>query len=154
MDLGINTYQGFEGGLYPLGSNQPPLDYKWIGRAHAQRIQPLNSNGQPDPNGKIVLLSIGMSNTTIAFAEFKRQADADPEKNPQVVVVDGAIGGYDAERIRNPGAGYWRLVDERLSNAGVTRNQVQAAWLKEAISGDTRPSPNTRGPYKMLCEIS
>jgi hypothetical protein len=132
-DLGTGTYQGYEGGLYPFGSNQPPLDYRWMGRAHAERVRPLNANGQPDPDGKIVLLSIGMSNATIAFSEFKRQADGDPKKNPQVMVVDGAIGGYDANRIRDPGAPYWRLVDQRLSDSGVTPNQVQVVWLKEAI---------------------
>jgi hypothetical protein len=141
-DLGTGTYQGYEGGLYPFGSNQPPLDYKWMGRAHSQRTLPLNANGQPDPtNGKIVLLSVGMSNTTQEFSTFKSMADADPQKNPKVTIVDGAQGGQDAQAIRNPNAQYWTIIDQRLTAAGVTPNQVQAAWLKEAIAGENRQFP-------------
>ena len=141
-DLAGGTYRGYEGGLYLGGSNEPPLDYKWMGRARASRVQPLNQNGQPDPNGRIVLLSIGMSNTTQEFSTFKSMADADPEKNPQLTIVDGAQGGQDAETIRNPNAPFWTNVDQRLASAGVSRNQVQTAWLKEAIAGENRPFPN------------
>ncbi|MEO6458455.1 MAG: hypothetical protein ABIO92_09330 [Chloroflexia bacterium] len=141
-DLALGTYRGYEGGLYPLGSNEPPLDYKWMGRARASRVQPLNQEGQPDPNGRIVLLSIGMSNTTQEFSTFKSMADADPDKNPQLTIVDGAQGGQDAETIRNPNAQFWTIVDQRLTAAGVTRNQVQTAWLKEAIAREDRPFPN------------
>lgn len=141
-DLGTGIYGGYEGGLYPFGSNQPPLDYKWMGRARSQRIVPLNANGQPDPtNGKIVLLSIGMSNTTQEFSTFKSMADADPQKNPKLTIVDGAQGGQDAQIIRNPNAQYWTIIDQRLTNAGVTPNQVEAAWLKEAIAGENRQFP-------------
>jgi hypothetical protein len=141
MDLGTNTYHGYEGGLYPFGSNQPPLDYKWMGRARSESIRPLNGAGQPDPNGRIVLLSIGMSNTTQEYSTFKQKADADPQKNPKVTIVDGAQGGQDAIRIRDPKAPFWTIVDQRLAAAGVNANQVQAAWLKEAIAGENRSFP-------------
>jgi hypothetical protein len=141
-DLGTGTYQGYEGGLYPFGSNSPPLDYKWMGRAHSRNVVPLNANGQPDPaNGKIVLLSIGMSNTTQEFSTFKSMADADAQKNPKLTIVDGAQGGQDAQVIRNPNAQYWTIIDQRLTTAGVTPNQVEAAWLKEAIAGENRQFP-------------
>src|SRR5687768_17286192 len=141
-DLVGDTYRGYEGGLYLGGANQPPLDYRWMGRARASHVQPLNQNGQPDPNGRIVLLSIGMSNTTQEFSTFKSMADADPQKNPRLTIVDGAQGGQDAETIRNPNAPFWANVDQRLAAAGVSRNQVQTAWLKEAIAGENRPFPN------------
>ena len=142
-DMGSGTYQGYTGGLYPFGANYPPLDYKWMGRAHASRVVPLDASGQPDPaNGRLVLLSIGMSNTTQEFSQFKTQADQDPRKNPKLTIVDGAVGGQDATTIRNPNASYWITVTQRLSNAGVTPNQVQVIWLKEAIAGENRPFPN------------
>jgi hypothetical protein len=142
-DLGLGTYQGYTGGLYPEGANSPPLDYKWMGRARAARIVPLNAAGKPDPaNGRIVLLSIGMSNTTQEFSTFKQLADTDPQKNPRLTIVDGAVGGQDANTIRNPNASYWITVTQRLTNAGVTPNQVEAVWLKEAIAGENRPFPN------------
>jgi len=141
-DLSGGLYNGYEGGLYLGSSNEPPLDYKWMGRAHTSRVQPLNQNGQPDPNGRIVLLSIGMSNTTQEFSTFKSMADVDPQKNPRLTIVDGAQGGQDAETIRNPNAPFWTIVDQRLVAAGVSPNQVQTAWLKEAIAGENRPFPN------------
>jgi lysophospholipase L1-like esterase len=140
-DLGTGTYNGYQGGLYMFGSNRPPLDYRWMGQAHAQLIVPLNAKGNPDPNGRLVLLSIGMSNTTQEFSTFKPMADADPQKNPKLTIVDGAQGGQDAEIIRNPSAQYWTIVDQRLTAAGVTPNQVEAAWLKEAVAGESRTFP-------------
>lgn len=141
IDMGSGAYQGFPGGLYPGGLNTPPATYLQTGLARAQQVQPRNSNGQPDPNGRLVLLSIGMSNTTQEFSAFKTQADQDPQKNPRLVIVDGAQGGQDAETIRNPNAAFWGIVDQRLSNAGVSPQQVQAVWLKEAIAGVNNPFP-------------
>jgi len=88
------VYQGFEGGLYPQGSNQPPSTHLAAGLAFAQQIVPLDSAGNPDPaNGKYVLLSIGMSNATQEFQEFVKLADTDADRNSRLVVVDGAQGG-------------------------------------------------------------
>jgi hypothetical protein len=140
-DLAGGTYQGFEAGLYLGGTNYPPLDYRWMGRAHCDAVQPLDQNGQPNANGRIVLLSIGMSNTTQEFSTFKTMADADPEKNPQLTIVDGAQGGQDAQIIRNPSAQFWTIVDQRLTAAGVSAQQVQTAWLKQAIGGENRLFP-------------
>jgi hypothetical protein len=142
MDLGLGLYQGYTGGLYSSGKNQPSDQYMQDGINHAAQVQPRNSSGQPDPaNGRIVLLSIGMSNATQEYSRFKQFADPDPEKNPRLTIVDGAVGGQDATIIRNPTAGYWVTVTQRLTNASVTANQVQAVWLKEAIAGENRAFP-------------
>jgi hypothetical protein len=92
-------------------------------------------------DGRIVLLSIGMSNTTQEYSRFKMYADLEPVRNPVVKLVDGAQGGQDAERIRDPNAQFWKVVDQRLAAAQVTREQVQAVWLKEAIAGENRAFP-------------
>jgi hypothetical protein len=91
-------------------------------------------------------MSVGMSNTTMEFSAFKRLADADPQKSPKVVLVDGAQGGMTAFRIQNAddnasGAKYWTTVDDRLKAAGVTRAQVQVAWIKQANAGPTEGFP-------------
>ncbi|MGH7137759.1 MAG: hypothetical protein ACREHD_18580, partial [Pirellulales bacterium] len=93
--------------------------------------------GKPDANGSIVLLTVGMSNTSQASEAFKRLADGGPQKNPQLVIVNGAQGGMTADRIADPDDGgpgqkYWSTVDERLKAAGVSRAQVQAVWIKQA----------------------
>jgi len=67
MDLGLGTYLGFPGGLYENGSNSVPADHASAGAARAAAVQPLDTSGSPSPGGKIVLLSVGMSNTTQEF---------------------------------------------------------------------------------------
>src|SRR5829696_6695868 len=86
--LGAGDYQGFQGGLYPGGANDRPLAHKVTGLAQATAVVPRDAAGAPDPNGKIVFLSVGMSNCTQEFSRFVQLANADPSKHPRVVLVD------------------------------------------------------------------
>jgi hypothetical protein len=144
-ELGTGRHQGFEGGLYPGGKNERPAAHEKAGLALAKKIQPLDRQGKPSANGKIVLLSVGMSNTTQEFSGFKRLANDDDSKNPRLVIVDGAQGSMTAAVIQHPDRGrgkdFWEEVDERLRDAGVTRQQVQVAWIKEADAGPRDPFP-------------
>jgi len=132
-ELADGRYKGFRGGLYPGGRNTPAKEYLKVGLARAAQVKPRD--------GKIVLLSIGMSNTTQEFQIFKRLADADPRKNPRVTIVDGAQGGQDAIRSSDPAAPFWQVVDQRLAAAGATPKQVQVVWLKQAYAGPREPFP-------------
>jgi hypothetical protein len=142
-EMGDAEYRGFKGGLYPDGKNERPAAHEAAGLALARTVRPLGADGKPDPaGGKVVLLSIGMSNTMQATNGFKQVADNDPEKNPQVVIVNGAQGGMTAFRTQDPddkgsGTQFWTTVDSRLREAGATGAQVQAVWLKQA---DAQPS--------------
>src|SRR5205807_5801244 len=123
-----------------------PAAHEAAGLELAKQVQPLDAEGKPGADGKIVLLSIGMSNTTQEFATFKRSADAGPDKNPKLVIVDGAQGGMSANRIVNPedngsGTRFWTTVDQRLEGARVTREQVQVAWIKQADPGPNQGFP-------------
>ena len=145
-ELGKEEYHGFQGGFYPGGANQRPAEHEAAGRKLAAAIKPLDSQGKPDANGKIVLLTVGMSNTSQASEAFKRLADRDTDKNPNLVIVNGAQGGMTADRIANPNDGgpgqkYWSTIDERLQAAGVSRSQVQAVWIKQAEAGPTQGFP-------------
>jgi hypothetical protein len=145
-ELGRDEYHGFQGGLYPEGKNERPASHEAAGVALAGRVRPLDADGQPRPDGKIVLLGVGMSNTSQAFTAFERLANSDPDKNPHVVLVNGAQGGMTAFAIQDPddqrnGTRYWTTVDERLKAAGVTRAQVQAIWIKQADAGPTQGFP-------------
>ena len=140
-DLKKGRYQRFQGGLYPGGKNAPSKAYSSKGLAYAKLVKPRDAAGKAAAGGKVVLLSVGMSNTTQEFSEFKREADADPRKSPEVVIVDGAQGGQDAEIVKDASARYWQVVDQRLAQAGVTVKQVQIAWLKEAIARPTEQFP-------------
>jgi hypothetical protein len=135
-ELAKDEYRGFPGGLYPEGSNERPAAHEAAGVKLAAKVHPLDADGKPAADGKIVLVSVGMSNTTQEFRAFQDLAGRDKQKNPNVVLVDGAQGGMTAYMIVNPetvrGREYWDKVDQQLKKAGVTAAQVQAAWVKEA----------------------
>ena len=146
-ELGKKEYQGFKGGFYPDGENQRPKAHEAAGLKFAKEVQPRNAEGKIDPQGKIVLLSIGMSNTSQASGRFQKALAAGGSgKNPQLVFINGAVGGQTAERIQNPddnadGTKYWAIVDQRLKEAKLTRAQVQIIWVKQADGGPTEGFP-------------
>jgi hypothetical protein len=140
-ELGTGMYKGEEGGLYPGGSNTPPPKQLAAGMKAAREIVPLDKDGKPSPDGKIVLLTTGMSNTTMESQAFIKLASADPDLNPHMVILDGAQGGQTAKVIAKPEANYWKVDEERLAQAGLSSNQVQAVWLKQANGGPTEPFP-------------
>lgn len=141
IDFGNATYRGNQGGLYPGGSNTRPTSHNAAGVSIAQNIQPLNSTGAIDAaNGKIVWMSIGMSNCTQETQAFLSIMQTFTNKNPKLALVDGAEGGQDINAINNPAAAYWNTVNSRLANAGVTPQQVQIIWYKEAEAQPTDTS--------------
>jgi lysophospholipase L1-like esterase len=145
-ELGTGEYQGFKGGLYPESKNERPAAHEAAGLALARAVKPLDAQGQPSPQGKIVLLSVGMSNTMQVSQGFQKALAGAADVNPALLFVNGAVGGMTASAIQNPddngrGAKYWREVDERLKKAGATREQVQAVWIKEADAGPTEGFP-------------
>lgn len=159
-DLGTNTYLGqFQGGLYESGANGPPSDHAAAGIAHAALIAPVS--------GKIVMLSIGMSNATQEFCSganpapctswsFVGQATRDAAVNhATLVLVNGARGGQVSETWDSPTDPNYDLVrDQNLAPAGLTEAQVQVAWLKEA-----NPTPSVSLPaqnadaYRMVTQL-
>jgi len=138
-----DKYQGFGGGLYPGGADTRPAAHEKAGLTLAKTIVPLDQDGQPSQDGKIVLMAIGFSNTVQAFKGFIDVAAQDKEINPHLVLVNGAVGGTPAseaqkEEGRAPkGIKYWEEVDRKLQAKGVSRKQVQVVWLKE-----TNPAPH------------
>lgn len=132
-DLGSKTFAGYRGGLYPGGRVAPSAAYLKKGLAAAKLVKPIE--------GKIVLLSIGMSNTTQEWQKFMQLASTYAKRNPAVTIVDGAQGGQDAEIVKDPSARFWANVEQRLAQAGANDAQVQAVWLKEAIARPTETFP-------------
>jgi hypothetical protein len=129
-ELKAKRYRGYQGGLYPGGKNVPSKPYLSQGLAASKRV-----------HGRVVLLSIGMSNTTQEFSTFMRVARNDRDLNSSLTIVDGAQGAQDAVRISDPLAPFWLNVDRRLAAANVTRGDVQVVWLKEAIARPTETFP-------------
>ena len=144
-DLGSGRYHGFEGGLYEHGLNVMPGDHAAAGMKAAAAVRPLDVDGRPAANGRIVMISIGMSNTTQEYCaqgnpapcnpwSFVGQALADPAVNrTTLALVNGARGGqtaaeWDAANERN----YDLVRDQNLRPVGLSEAQVQVAWVKLA----------------------
>src|SRR6266576_4062453 len=154
--LGIGRYKGSVGGLYPTGANVEPAAHAAAGQSRAQAIVPLDTSGAASAGGKIVLLSLGMSNTTQEFCSgsstttncsswsFMGQAAADPSVNhTTLAIVNGARGGQDAQAWdATTDANYDTVRLNRLGPLRLTERQVQIIWVKQADAGpqDSLPS--------------
>jgi len=154
-DLGAGLYLGqFQGGLYPGGLNVPPLAHHNLARQNGVAIQPRLTNGTIAlAGGKIVMLSIGMSNTTQEFcsgggppcspSSFMGKAEASTDvDHTWLTIVDGAAGGQSAatwDDAADPN--YNRVRDMELAPKGLTEAQVQVVWIKVANPGPTVALP-------------
>lgn len=148
-ELGAGCYKGFAGGLYPAGNNAIPPAHLAAGLEAAKGIQPRDRQGLPSASGKYVLLSLGMSNTTQEFCSagglpgscestsFYAQAAADPAVNHSaLVIVNGAYGGRAASSWTSPTMpDYDRVRDSWLTPLGLSEQQVQVVWIKQANPG-------------------
>ena len=92
----LETYKGEDGGLYGGGRNQPPPSLRSAHLAESAKVVPRDAGGNPSSEGKIGFITIGFSNPSIESEDFKRAADADPQKSPHVIIVNGCIGGRSA----------------------------------------------------------
>jgi len=128
-----DSYKGEDGGLYGEGKNDPPAAHAAAARTEAEKIQPLDPEGKPSRTGKVVLLSIGMSNTTQEFSRFLQAAGARRGDAVPFVIVDGAQGGQAAIQWDTAESRPWGEVENRLKTAGVTPKQVQFVWVKQAL---------------------
>ena len=133
--IASDFYHGEEGGLYGGGENALPGNHPHMIKAYEATldIQPRNSNGAVDQaNGRIGLISIGMSNARAEFGKFQDNAGA--EKSPAVVIVNGAQDSQVASEWADPGPDYdpWAFLANKINAAGLSPAQVQVVWLKEA----------------------
>src|SRR5262249_54277940 len=79
---------------------------------------------------------------------FLPRANAEPDFNPQLVIVDGAQSSMTADIWADPTSQPWTVLGQRLANAGVTPNQVEVAWIKEA-----EPHPATLGAFPTHAQV-
>ena len=138
-DMGTATFQGMSGGLYGGGNNSIPSAHLTAGIELAQEIQPLDANGNPDPQGFVVFMGVGMSNASLFYNGLRDSTFAFPGRNPRMRMVSGAVGGKDIDRLLDTTDSYWATVQQRLDQSGVTAAQVQAVWFLQAQHISTIP---------------
>jgi hypothetical protein len=157
-DLGTGSYLGAEqGGLYNGGTNIRPSAHDASGITLAQGLQPLDSNGNPSPTGKMVFISIGESVAQQPFIEFMSLTGVDPSINKSLVIVNGANGGATASDMAAFKNNFWNVITNNvLPNAGVTPRQVVAAWINDVNGGPsgTFPTDMTKlqGNYESIAQ--
>jgi hypothetical protein len=157
-DLGTGNFENaYQGGLYPNGSNVRPAAQDSYGVTLANAIQPLDSNGNPSPTGKYVFMAIGESTAQNEFNRFLPIANADPAKNPNMVIVNGAQGGATPNLLTSTTSTYWTTVLENyLPQNSVTQYQVVAIWIEDTdgIATGTFPTDvsNLQSEYETLMQ--
>ncbi|HEX9160743.1 MAG TPA: hypothetical protein VF980_03475 [Thermoanaerobaculia bacterium] len=146
-DLGNREYGfGWFGGLWDVhntGDVTIPADHAAAGLNQASLIVPRDSAGNPDPNGKIVFLSVGYGNTAKTFDQFTQMVAADTNVNHEsLVVLNGAGDHLDSTKWEQPFQQvYGDLVNKVLVPAGVTEAQVQAVWIQQINENPFTPLP-------------
>ena len=156
-DLGQGTYtrdgESEEGGLYPDGTNQRPMDHDIAGQAIAAAITPRGPDGSPTPpnkGGKIGMLALGMSHANKEFSggfayvddAFMKRANGqipldhpDKAKSDSVVLVSAAGAGFTARNWADPNDFCWENATTQVINAGLSSSQVQVVWMEHAQKG-------------------
>lgn len=151
------TYLNIPGGLYGNRSNTHPVDHAAVGLARTANIIPRDTSGLPSTNGRIVFMSIGISNLANEFCSgnpvcipesFTGQAAVHPQVNhTSLVIVNGAMGGQVApawyqEPYANgiPNGNYPRIAN-LLASMGLSEKQVTVIWLKVANYKPTASLP-------------
>jgi len=138
-DLGAGLYRGTSGGLYPGGSNVRPTEYLDKCIEHAQNILPLNTDGEYDENGKIIMLGIGASNPGAEFAKFVSFSNAFEPLNDNLVIINACMPSTGLQEMNYTYADYWDALYDLLEENGYSSKQVQVIWVEEenTDTGDT-----------------
>lgn len=155
----LDNYLSFLGGLYENSSDIVPADHDLAGMAAAAQIQPLDTNGNPSPSGKVVFLAVGRSTVVDEFTLFVNQVQGNTQVNHSTLVVlngaqDAALPcAWDAASGPPPcdpslGNQYDRIRDDVLAPFGLSEKQVQAIWVE-----DYDADPPSTG-YHALCDAN
>jgi hypothetical protein len=128
--LGPGTsYQGFSGGLYGNGSNQPPPSLLDAANVAAGQVVPRGIYGAPSNSGKVGVIAIGQSTTKQWFPYFQRLSAG--RLPGQFVLVNA---GQDSVVAQNWASSPqpWSVADSLVAASRLSRYQVQVAIIDSA----------------------
>lgn len=140
VDLGVGYYMGYQGGLFPGGSNTDPNPHLNNGKNISKAIKPLNASGIVDYiNGEVSLIGIGPSVASDPYNEWKEtQNDLDwPGVNPCLNVKGNFIGGKSVADMLDIDGTYWASFLAGLDSKNIDPLQVQVAWMLLVSSTDS-----------------
>ncbi len=152
-ELEKRYYKGSQGGLYKPGSNSMPFMHEEKGQAIADSISPINSAGVVDnDNGKIILVSIGSTDTNQEFSEGAKKGNVgvpfmklvlqNKKVNSKLLFVNGAANDASIkEWANNQDMKAWgpqsnlRVNLRKVPDYNV--KQVQVAWVKMDVNASS-----------------
>lgn len=157
-DLGTDYFHGLQGGLYPGGSNVRPAAHLDACIAHVSAIEPKDSSGNFDENGKIVMLGIGASNPMTEFQRFINFSEDYEPVNDQLEIVNACVGGVGIQKMYDITENYWVNVVGQLMDLGLSVEQVQVVWIEQentsAFDTTFPAAPNTLvTDFRYLLEV-
>jgi hypothetical protein len=135
--LGSEKYDGFVGGLYPNGKNEPSKQIAADLKRASLQIRPLDAAGNSSTAGKIVVAGIGASVCRQIFAQLEK-VPSTVDRSPPVVFVNCALGGQDVNKIADSSERYWTAAKATLANRDLTPAQVQVVWYQSDELRDSR----------------
>lgn len=158
MDLGTGYFMGVQGGLYPGGSNERPASHLTDCIERVSQIQPLNAAGEPDPDGKIVMIGIGASNPMTEFQQFIEFSNDFEPVNDALSIVNVCAGGQGIQKMYDITENYWIGVYNHLEDLGLSNNQVQVVWIEQdntnAYDTNFPSAPNALvNDFRLLLEV-
>lgn len=117
----------FDGGLYPGAVNEIPANHLVTGLTRIAEIVPRDFDGNPSPDGWIVLVHFGGSGTTQSFGLLERMEDENLARNSRVIILNCGFGGL-LPGLHNDESDFWDIADSRLAAMNLSPLQVQSAW--------------------------
>jgi hypothetical protein len=148
-DLGKRTYLGFRGGLYPHANDTPSGQYAKDLLHFASHITPLDSNGKPSENGKIVFISLGVSTGGHNMYALMAKTIGNPRTNPSLLLANcnNGSGNASLNSLMNPNDLYWIHVSLILRSYHISYKQVQVIYLETDDSSAINSFPER--PYQV-----
>jgi hypothetical protein len=107
-------------GLYPSGLNTPPPAHITQGQARAAQLK-----SWP----RMVLMSVGMSNTNQHFEAFRRVELQTTDKAANLKIVNGATGKQVSSSWADPNNDCYVFADEKLAMQGALPKDVGVLWV-------------------------
>ncbi len=147
IDLGSRMYLGqFQGGLYPGGANVVPADQARLAVTAAKMLTRRGTDGAPNATGKIVMLSIGMSNTSQEFC-----SGAQPGAIPCSASWWGAFQSLlDPTQVCKP----WTFAGQAWADPAVEKNILElvdgAQSGMTALEWSGTPRPKLGDPWPVV----
>lgn len=140
VDLLTSNYEGYQGGLYPGGTNAMPLAHADSGVAFANSLMPINFDGEVDTMfGKTVFLALGSASAGKAFNKFFTTYQNAGYGDSCLRIINACMEEYSLRDMygANSDNNYWKDVNDFLQIADLKKKQVQVVWLMTPSYSDT-----------------